>query len=266
MSVAALAVRLVFDRSLNPDIDTDRSTVATLQDVLLRRAPQWSAQVVVWEPNPRAWTTVAFKQAGALANAVATQTRTTLGFNSGSVDLRGATREFLVVVSVNDRPTRPVGGRQLMPNGVTIDILRRSVEGMPSTTFASEIFEELCRSCAPLWGAVHLKSEYTAKVMQTTPSLRAIGRDFSRFLPGLFAINYFDNRYVELVRSPEIFSMPGNSRVEHGAFLRVADPNAWEAEPERYSAALEKLGKELFFDRSTPDSSTVAPTFAEQST
>ncbi|WP_132121874.1 hypothetical protein [Actinocrispum wychmicini] len=258
-----LFVRLVFSRSLNPSIDAERATVAIVQDVLLSAATRWSEKIVAWEPNLKARAAVDFDRAGALAEMVAVRTRTTFGFNSGRVELRGATREFVVVVSVNDRPTRPVGGHLQMANEVTVQILTPSVAGVSSLTFAGKVFEELCVGCVPLWGAVHLDSEYRAKVMQTTPSLRAIGRDFGRFLPGLFAVNYFSDKYVELFSSSEVLALPGARRVEHGVFLDVADPFAWEVESERYSAALARIGKELFFDRLAPDRATVAPTFAD---
>jgi hypothetical protein len=254
-----LTVRLVFDRSLNPSVDIEHDTVGHLQRILSQLAPRWCSDVTTWDSNPKNRIPVDFSLIRSLAEVISAGTETVLGFNSGSIELRGATEDFVVVVTINDRPLRPVGGRLLMPNGVTIQITGETVEGRASTDFAYSLFDVLCSGEAPLWGATHYKSEYTSKVMQTTPTLRAVGRDFSRYLPGLFAVNYFDNRYVKILGHERFAATEGCEPTRSGVILLVANPKDWQTRPERYESVLRTLGSDLFFDIANPNAPKLAP-------
>lgn len=258
MNIAVLETRLTYDRSLAPGADPEHRTVDRVQDVIGRLAPAWSVGARTCGPTDHDHTPVRLEEPGSLAALVEARTRTTLGFHAGTVELRGATREIVVLVQVDDHPVRPAGdGRLPMPNGVTVLFPRRCVEGRRATEFAMDVLHGLTGT-RPLWGAVHTDEEYAAKVPD--------GGDFGRSLPGLFAVNYLDERYVDLAGAERFERLDGVRRTGSGLVLTVADPVAWEADPGRYECVLDTVGRSLFFDRARPDAPTVAPVWKPPNT
>ncbi|MGW0828733.1 hypothetical protein [Streptomyces sp. NPDC002845] len=130
------------------------------------------------------------------------------------------------------------------------------------------LFGEVCAAMNPLWGAVYSKSEYWAKVMEETPSIRAVGRDFSRSLPGLFSVNYFGEKYVELIGSQKFERIESASveRVGSGWIVDVtSDPLAWR-ESElvmQNESVMTEIGSEFFFLKEVTERVTRAPDWRE---
>jgi hypothetical protein len=94
--------------------------------------------------------------------------------------------------------------------------------------------------------------------------MQAVGRDFARFLPGLFPVNYFGPRYVELIGRDRLMQPPeGTSQpLDEGVVVDLGfDPHAWRtAEARRVSnRVLKHLGKEYFFDIGSRGRGTKAP-------
>jgi hypothetical protein len=76
---------------------------------------------------------------------------------------------------------------------------------------------------APAWGAVSSREEYDAKVMSDGPGVAAIGRDFGRFLPGLFTLNFFGPPWVDLVGRERLLGAPGARAVGDGVLIAAGD-------------------------------------------
>lgn len=113
-------------------------------------------------------------------------------------------------------------------------------------------------------GAIRSTDEYAAKVMSDGPTIFAIGRDFARFLPGIFTANFFGDRYCALIGSDRLLSAPPSRvrRVDDGILLALGeDPAEW-CSPERAEAeqaVVAHLGRELFFSKAHSSEPTRAP-------
>ena len=114
-------------------------------------------------------------------------------------------------------------------------------------------------------GCVH-DGQYRAKVMSERPVVRAVGRDFSRFLPGLFWLNFFGPRYVDLIGEERLQSSPANTieEVDGGLLLGLGDdPGQWNSAKRRQTerAVLDAIGHDFFFSADAPGRATRAPSW-----
>jgi hypothetical protein len=243
VSTDHLTAEVVFDRSLVED--PGGATLACVARVLAEAAPAWAGEVVAWSPEPRERHTVG--SLAALPEVVRARTRWATGDrHSGNVELRGATGDLNVVVSVNSSPLARVGGRLLLGNGVSVTGLRKERAG----DWMRAVFERLCDETRPVWGAVYRASEYRAQVMADGPVLRAVGRDFSRYLPGLFGLNYFGAKYADLIGG-DTFERLG------GAARRAGD--GWIVDATGATDLLGSIGPEYFFLKGAEERETRAP-------
>ncbi|WP_203909571.1 hypothetical protein [Rhizocola hellebori] len=219
--------------------------------------------MTVWDSSPTHRKDIDLALPGHLGKELESQTRSLEGGHVGMVELRVRNREFIMIVGIDDDVVARIGDRQLLPNDLSLQILRKTVDGKPAEQFAYDFLKEACTRTSPAWGAIYRQSEYDFKVMQQTPSVEAIGRDFGRFLPGLFAVNYFGERYVTLFGDRRIAQLkpqvvePAGS----GVVVSVASPGNWQAAESSYAEVLDTLGREHFFDRDNDTRMTVAPTF-----
>jgi hypothetical protein len=264
-----LSVSLVYDRSINPQ--SGDQTIDRLCEALLLNAPEWSRNVTAWEPQRSKRQTIDLTDTGLFAHLICERTRTLSGPNTGSVDLRGQKRDFAIVVRVGDKPLHLIGGKLLMNNSIWIEVFSRKIEGVDADLWAERMFRALAESTAPVWGAVYMQTEYWEKVMETKPSIWAVGRDFSRFLPGLFAVNYFGQIYVKLMGESAFHRLAARGQAAStgsGWVVNVAPPRHWNnAEMNAsYAAALETLGGHHFFDNSNKDAPTSAPSWPHPET
>ncbi len=100
--------------------------------------------------------------------------------------------------------------------------------------------------------------------MSDPPRVEADGRDFGRFLPGVFWLNFFGRRCRELIGTDRLLSAPAErvAPIDDGVLIVVAgSPAAWDT-PE-YAVSEQRvrshLGAELFFSKAEPERLTVVP-------
>lgn len=89
-----------------------------------------------------------------------------------------------------------------------------------------------------------------------------MGRDFGRFLPGLFTSNFFGPPYVELIGREQLLSAPAARAVGDGVLITIGDdPRDWDTpqQREREEAVLDHLGHEYFFSKTAMAETTKAP-------
>jgi hypothetical protein len=167
-------------------------------------------------------------------------------------------------VSVDEMVVSPLGAKQQLGNRIALQVRRPKVGRSPGDTCLREAFEFLCARLSPAWGWAGHAREYWAKVMSDQPRVEAVGRDFGRFLPGVFWVNFFGRRYREPIGNDRLRSAPAEmvKVIDDGVLIAIAgDPAAWDT-PE-YAASEQRvrcrLGAELFFSKAEPDRLTVAP-------
>ena len=257
-----LGVELVYDRTI-----TDGNVASWLEHWLLTSAGAWAANaaVRVWDPARSRRETIDLSRPGKLGEALAAHTRWFDGRHAGAVELRGATREYAILVGINDNPISWNGDSLLLGNQLCLQVMRKTVDDKPQEEFAREFLDAACRATSPMWAAMYRLSEYVAKVMQLSPSIEDIGRDFGRFLPALFAVNYFGERYVSLFGKERVAAVDQRmiEQVGSGVIVSVASPGLWQAADATYAQVLDALGREHFFDRDDRDRVTVAPDFGD---
>jgi hypothetical protein len=105
-------------------------------------------------------------------------------------------------------------------------------------------------------------------VMSDGPAIAAVGRDFGRYLPGVFSANFFGVPYVELLGRERLLDAPAQEVWPLDAgILAVRDtaPHAWDS-PAREQAdqrLLDHLGREHFFAKPHPPDVSRAPDWPE---
>ena len=88
--------------------------------------------------------------------------------------------------------------------------------------------------------------------MSDGPHTAAVGRNFARFLPGLFTVNFLGEAYCELIGRERLLTAPAMRAelVDSGALLVLGqDPAEWDTPPRRDAeqAVLDHIGREHFF-------------------
>lgn len=272
MAQVKLDAELVFDRFLgNEDV------LEALQAVLVSKAPKWATDLYI-RKSQKVRVPVDFQDPRGLHKAVLeacgergpTYDALVLQYGRGderlcgSAELRGSKSGLVVVVSVDQKPFARTGGCLLLRNDIAIQARQRKIVGVEVSLWLRDVFIDLCRRTAPAWGSVYDDGEYWAKVMTETPSVEAVGRDFSKFLPGLFWVNFFGKPYTELIGRNRIADTPAASVQDLDVGIVVQayeDPLKWSELPARDSVtkALHHLGEEYFFHKENPDQRTCAP-------
>lgn len=256
----SIEAELVYDRYLGRGDALD-----VFQEVLRHHAPTWSQELRVHK-GPRDQLAIDIRAPGGLKAAVLTAAgeRGPLygalvaeygrGHERvfGSAELRGSSHELIVVVAVDEDPFAPIGGAVLLGNRISLQLPRPHVNRQPASVWASVIFEDLCAATSPAWGSVRSIAEYEAKVMSDGPHTAAVGRNFARFLPGLFTVNFLGEAYCELIGRERLLTAPAMRAelVDSGALLVLGqDPAEWDTPPRRDAeqAVLDHIGREHFF-------------------
>lgn len=273
MKASWIDAEIVFDRSLGTGIDLD-----VLQDVLLTAAPKWSSQLRLWRSrhDERA---IDVTESGTLNRTILTAVaergatfeelskrygRPEFDRLSGTAELRGARPDLVVVVSIDEWPVSPLGNKTQLGNSITLQVRRRTIDGRDRAAWIHEIFATLCARLSPAWGAAYQPDEYWSKVMTVQPRVEAVGRDFGRFLPGLFWLNFFGRPYRKLIGDERLRSAPAEQivTVDDGFLVSLArGPESWRSPEysELENRVRHHLGPELFFSRSASSTRNVAP-------
>ena len=264
MGGQSIDVELAYDRFIANGDELDE-----LERVLREAAPKWSAGLRI-QLEPREHEPVD-DRSGALRNAIvaAAATRGPTyhaiiaeygGVDerlSGSAEVRGASPDLIVVVGVDEHPFSRIGGALILANHISLQIRRAKIERRSASEWALDVFRDLCDRTSPAWGSVCDSGEYWAKVMSDGPTIAAVGRDFGRYMPGVFSATFFGAPYVELLGRERLLDAPAEevSPVDAGILaVRDTAPQAWNspAREEADQRLLDHLGREHFFAKPHP--------------
>jgi hypothetical protein len=190
---------------------------------------------------------------------------------SGAAEIRGRTADLTVVINVDERRIARAGDALLLANSVALDLRRARVHGTAAGAWAARVFEEIAERTAPAWGAVSASDEYWAKVMEGPPGAVAVGRDFGRYLPGIFTANFFGRPYTDLIGRDRLLNAPAPrvESVDAGVLVVLGDdPREWDSIDRRRldDEVVEYLGREFFFSKQDMPGTTVAPDWATAGT
>jgi hypothetical protein len=278
MSKTALDAELVFDRFLG-----NTSVLSVLASALRRNAPKWFAGLHVRQ-SPKDRVQVDVRDPAGISKAVLeaagergpTYHALVSKFGKGderlfgSVELRGSTPDLVIVIGVDEKPLSRLAGRLLMGNHITVQVRKSKVEEHDAAAWLSELFMELCQETSPAWGSARDDREYWTKVMTDSPAVSAVGRDFGKYLPGLFWMNFFGKPYVELIGKSRLAGVPSSStqEIDEGVCLKMyEDPFKWSEPLNRKSEekALRHIGLQYFFQRENQAQEAVSPWTTETS-
>ena len=260
-----LDAELVFDRILG------KRDLNTLQELLVKLAPDWSAKLRIGQSQNDQWS-IPIDERDSLATSVLASAaergptyhqlvkiygRPECERMVGSAELRGSGPELTVIISVDEIVISSLGDAKQLGNNIDLQIRSSRVERRPAAAWLEQAFKVLCEKLTPAWGYACHPEEYWAKVMGVSPSIAAIGRDFVRYLPGVFWLNYFGPRYQEKIGADRLRSAPAErvSTIGDGILISLAqDPSEWRrsayANTERQ--VRDHLGREQFFEKQQP--------------
>lgn len=268
-----LDAEFVFDRFLDGGDHLD-----VLQRVLAATAPVWSAGLHVVRPTEEP-VPVDVNERGALAAAVLTaihepgpvERALVDVYGSaprepfvGTVELGGGDPGLAVTVALDQQSVRWDGPTCHLGNTIRMEVRRPRVQGISSTRWLREATQSLCQALSPAWASARHPGEHWAKVMSDGPRVEELGRDFGRYLPGVFWLNFFGPPYRDLVGVTRLRAAPGRwiAMVGGGAVVEVdSNPRAWDTPS--YAVAEQRirdhLGPNLFFSKGEPSRKGRAP-------
>lgn len=261
------------DFQFDHDISRGRE-FAVLESVLRTHAPKWSARMRTSLPPGRvvdvpvgglheAILDVALERSPELQRML--EASGSASVHSGSCEVNGATRALCVVPWFHERPMmRRDGGGLAFTNTIAVQIFGTRIEGAAVGSWMTAVFEELCARLEPTWAYGTSRTEFQAKLMDTSYGVARIGLDFSRYLPALFPLNFFGPAYVTLMGRDRLASIPCGRFVEypHGIMIQAGPPDAGSSTAETVlcqEAILDHVGRHFFFSRDDPDRLTAAP-------
>lgn len=190
---------------------------------------------------------------------------------TGSVELRGADDSLIIVLILDDYLFAPSVGCYHWGNDVGVQVCKPRVAGLDAAEFVRRFSSRACAQLSPWYAHGHVPEEWDHKNMSHEGGgTMAIGSDISRYLPGLYWLNFFGEPYCQLIGKPRLLSAPAHEteELDAGVLLLLApEPDAWYT-PE-YKAVenriLMHVGDKYFFNRHEPQRDTVAPNFGLES-
>jgi hypothetical protein len=264
---------IVFDRWIDPGDDLER-----LQGILSTHAPAWCTKLRIWK-SARDERPVDISRPGALKEAVLSacyeRGRTYRALvqqygepkferSMGSAELRGTDSGLTLVISVDQTVLSHLGKAQSLGNRLAVQLRGSRARDPSGAEWTAKLFSELCEQLSPAWGTVGSVAEYWAKVMRVTPRIEAVGRDFGRYLPGLFWLNFFGQRLCEHVGKRRFLGTRSTVVAEVNAGVLIglsSDPGQWDTPEYQAEEARvrQHLGADLFFDRKRPSGHIAVP-------
>jgi len=261
-----LDAEIVFDRWIDPGDELD-----VLQRILTTHARAWCSKLRVWR-SARDQRPVDISRPGALKEAVLSACyergptyralvqqygQPEFERPSGDAELRGNHRDLTLVISVDQTVLSRLGEKRSLGNRISVQLRGGTARKPSGGDWTGKLFAELCDQLAPAWGHASAAAEYWAKVMSLTTRIEAIGRDFGRYLPGLFWLNFFGRRLCEHVGRNRLLTTQSHLVAEAGAGVLIGlspDPGRWETPEYQAEEARvrQHLGADLFFDRKRP--------------
>ena len=272
----SLDIKLAFDSDLGRADLLDR-----LQALLLKWAPAWAKKFHIYEDDG-APLQVDSKDPGALRgiclyrskkrkeiydNSPANQKPGPFHREFWTEELRGANRSLTIILSADAWMLAPCHGAWDFGNTIAIQIRRPTVEQRDAASWCEAFLEDACAKMSPIWASAHATEEYWAKnIYDDDGVVAAIGRDVSRYLPGLYWMNFFGRVYCDLIGNDRLASAPCKlaKPINDGFMLALFDdPNQWETSvcKQTNSAVLSHLGPEYFFSRRHSNAQSRAPDF-----
>lgn len=183
---------------------------------------------------------------------------------TGTVELRGSDSSLVVVVGLDDYVFAPSAGRYLWGNTISLQFCRRDCCGKSAAELSRGIAEECCREMYVLYAHGHLLEEWDARNTSRDKGKMTIGADVSRYLPGLYWLNYFGEPYCDLIGRERLLRAPAfeSSWLGHGVLMLVDEqPESWKSDETHHVDVLNHIGDQYFFLRDKPDRLTQAPSY-----
>jgi len=250
-----------------------------VQCLLCKHAPKWTSMMHVYRYREQATPIDAFLP-GALTDAVRSRglERGPLSKELqrrfptpprllGSAEIRGAHNSLIVIPSFDEKIVARRGDSWGWGNTITFQACKPSIDGVHAVIWARRLFADVCDALSPWYGNAHMGAEFDSKnISHEGGGTRAIGIDVSKYLPGMYWLNFFGKPYRDLIGRDRLLSAPAYEVVEidDGILLAIdADALAWKSEEyqDKERAVLAHLGAEHFFSRDDPGREYVAPDF-----
>lgn len=187
----------------------------------------------------------------------------------GDFHLKGATPDVSVMGSSWRRGFIRIQNEHTFGNGLTVEVLCPVVEGMEAAQWIAHAMRSACEMLSPQYAIVFSEAEFSARNMDFSNGMRAIGPCISDGLPGLYWLNYFGRELTEFLGAEKLLSapVPIRERIGEGILIGLhTDPDAWST-PEfeaTWDSAMEWIGREYFFDRRFPDRPIVRPPLVQR--
>lgn len=172
-----------------------------------------------------------------------------------SLEIRSPEGSMIVIVHGDQLAVRRQGDAWIWPNGVSLQLLRARIGGVPAAAVAKKFLESCIEWPALAIGEAYMSEEYDAYNMDFSTGARAIGIDISRWIRGLYWANAFGAPYIELVGSDRFLSRPPGVEVRRGStgvLVQLAEkPTDWTTEEYQRTrrSMIDLIGKQYFFDR-----------------
>jgi hypothetical protein len=186
---------------------------------------------------------------------------------TGSAELRGSNRSIIVIAHFDEWAFAPISGSWIFGNSITLQVTSPWVRRESAHVWSQTAFEILCNRLNPAWAAAYSESEYEDKnISREDGGMASIGNDISRYLPGIYWLNFFGPPYCNLIGRDRLLSAPAVEckSWNQGVFLRLSDhPDEWISMAYKAETAklLNHIGTRYFFDRYGRNDNTVAPAF-----
>lgn len=273
MSKYGLDLTLCFGESL-----FDGDGLAVVESLLQRQAARWASDLHIYregEKNPRRdikdfssdLRDASTERGDVYENLITKHGPGSVPRRTGTVELRGADDSLIVVISLDDYRFAPSAGRYLWGNTVAVQVCKRRVAGIDAVDFMRLFSVGACADLSPWYAHGHFPEEWNHKnISHEGGGTMAMGVDVSRYLPGLYWLNFFGRPYCALMGKERLLTAPAHKtkEIDSGVLLLLAaDPKAWNT-PE-YSASekrvLSHLGDQHFFNPREPQRGTIAPDF-----